>query len=280
MSSFFDKHFFEKFTVEAIPKYVYLVSIFFFLGSLWYQWIYYSSFGVNIFHYMGLSESLSNFIDKIPILLVISVSSVLYLLFLQVVFERWLIRIFHSAKYNRRTRLAQFNKTSILLLILFLLPFISIAAIIPSLFPSFVRTDGFMYLRAVIVTFNIYFFIIVPIVYSRSKYQSFYDYKTPLIITSIVLFFINIYYYNKIQIWGIINSPKNKYDKISWNLQLTNEQKIVSSDSTYLLGKTNDYIFILYPRPSGLQSKTRIIKVSDIKEFEIIKYVRWYSILP
>jgi hypothetical protein len=61
---------------------------------------------------------------------------------------------------------------------------------------------------------------------------------------------------------------------------MKNKEVIKCVDSVYFLGRTNNYVFILYPNSNGDYSKTRVINSSDIEEINILNIVKWYQVIP
>lgn len=104
---------FENRFVNALPKLIPLISLIFLLGSLWYEGLHYNFFGINIFSYISISESLNLFIDKLPLMIIISGSAILLFFGFQIIFEPWFIKLFHVAKYNQWVRRKRFRQGSL-----------------------------------------------------------------------------------------------------------------------------------------------------------------------
>lgn len=143
-------------SIESFPKLISIISLFLLLGSLWFEGLYYSTFGINIFSYISISEAINLFIDKLPLMILISCGAFFIFFLFQLIFEERLIKLFHWARYNRRMRGLRFAQVNLINTIIFLIPFMLFAAIIPSWFVGSFKTEEFLLIRAFIVLFNIF----------------------------------------------------------------------------------------------------------------------------
>lgn len=262
-----------------LPKLIPFISLTFLLGSLWYEGLHYGFFGINIFSYISITEGINLFIDKLPLMVVISVGTLFFFFFFQLVFEKYLARLFHQSKYSKRVRMSRFPWVMLITFSISILPMLGFMVFIPIWLPGSFKTEEFLIIRAFIFLFTIFWFFNLSISFSRAKYDNNYFSQKSLLVTLIITFFVVIYYYHRLEILNI-REPRFSWKKIDYVIKMRNNEIISSGDSTYFLGKTKDYIFLLYPNRRDYISKTRVLNMADIKELVISRGIPWYSVFP
>ncbi len=265
----------------SVPKLISFISLIFLLGALWYEGLHYNFFGIDIFSYISLTDAIMLFLHKLFLMVCLSLLSFIFFYSFQVVFQEPLKRFFLIPKYNRSARRKQFFKGVVVYFFIGLVPMMLFMVYIPMWFRSAINSEWFILLRAFIVLLNIYFMFNWSQTFSKSDESDKYRIEKYSIITLIVSFFIIIYYYHRVEILRISDLRHSPRLEVTHRINLKENNEVIDCiDSAYFLGKTKDYIFILYPSINYNSSKTRIISMDEVEEINTYKTIPWYSVFP
>lgn len=92
--------------VEKIKKYASFVSILFFVGAVWYEFLFYKGFGIDIFSYVSFGEIITLFIGQIPFLLLSSLFTILIGFTLRLMFSDFVERLIKLEELQKSEDLA------------------------------------------------------------------------------------------------------------------------------------------------------------------------------
>ena len=265
--------------LNTFPKVASFISLIFLLGSLWYEGLHYNFFGINIFSYISISDAINLFIDKLPLMVLISCGVIVFFLIFQSAFETTLKRLLHFSKYNKRLRMVKFWQVQWILFSISIIPMLAFMVFIPTLLSGSFKTEWFLILRAFIFLFNIFWVFNITNSFSKNKYDDKYFSQKAILITLIITFFIVIYYYHRLEILKISES-KTDWRKASYTIKMRNNEIVNCADTINYLGKTKEYIFLLYPKRNYEISSIRVINMNDVQEVKLNRVIAWYSVFP
>jgi len=257
------------------PQIIYLASTLFLLGSLWYIGLHYSFFGINIYSYISFGDSVNMFINKLPLMILISCFSIFFFFGLQYIFENPLKKVFILPKDNKQIRRRKILTYTIVSVLITILPMLLSMLYLP----KFKHEVWVIYLKAFFVLLNIYWYIhLAESVPKQLGINNILN-QTSMYATIILTFFMVIYFHHKLGIWKISEEKYDNWKETKYILKLKDET-IQVGDSSYLLGSTKDYLFLIYPQINDFYTRTRVIKMENIQEIIYLKKIPWYSILP
>jgi hypothetical protein len=266
---------------DSIPKAISFFSLLYLFGSLWFVGLHYSFFGINIFSYISFTDSINMFINKLPLMTILSIGAIIFFYLFQIAFEKVLKKVIVLSDDDVKVKRTKFFKSLIVMAIISLLPMLLFMVFIPTWIHGAFKEEWFVYVRALIGLFNIYWYVYLSFSISKSKYDRNKISKYPMFLTIILTYFAIIYYYHRIEILRISEKDyRNEITQPEYVIKMKNDEVIKTADSCYFLGKTKDYIFLVYPGFGGSYSRTQVINMSDVEEFNTYKIIPWYSVFP
>jgi hypothetical protein len=266
--------------LDTIPKLISFFTVIFLLGALWYEGLHFNFFGIDIFSYINLTDAIILFIQKLFLMVGLSLIAFLFFYMFQSVFENSLKKMFDTTKYNMRFRLKQFKKGLIVMFFITLIPMISFMVFLPTWNSNLIKNEGFIYLRAFFVLLNLYFYFNWSLSYANISNEKSYVLQKYSIATVILSFFVIIYYYHRVEILNITNFKHNRL-QVEYRVKLKKNNEVIDCiDSAYFVGKTKEYLFVTYPNQNGEYTKTRVISMNDVEEINTYKIIGWNSVFP
>jgi len=270
--------------LSHIHKLIPSISLLFFLGSLWYEGLYYKAFSINIFSYVSIYDTLILFIEKIPLLTLLSGFALAFFYILQFIFHRPLSNLMNLKRFNLKERRKKFLPNMYLTFIIGIFPMLYFMGAFPGATLKIITSEGSLIFRALWALILIFLFIHVPMAYSGGKYDDNIFKLKQVVISFILTFFCVIYYYKN---WQVLKL-KEKYDLLPnappltklYTIKMNDGEEISDSKCAIFIGQTNSYVFIIHPNFGIDKAETRAIKMSDIKEIKVNTYMRWFQIIP
>lgn len=257
--------------IEKYTKYASFLSIVFFLGAVWYDVLYYQSFGIDIFTYISFSETMGMFIGNIPLLLFTSIFIIIFFRVLSFLLRSHINKLLNYHISDIKTKKQIFKENWAIAS--FLMSVFFIVLLLPSIFYSnrkFLTSEGFFFLKT-ISTLSIVFYLLLSL-YTSKRFRGHINAIYLLIFG--VSFFLSIYFYANSQLWDIRNNPEKRD---SLKIYMKSGKEICTNESLIYIGKTSDYIF-LYNNTNNLNTiGTIILKVENIDSLKIFRTVSWYK---
>lgn len=241
-----------------------------FIGAIWFEFIYYQSFDIDIFSFISFSEIISLFISQIPLLLIISLM-VLFLIFcLNTAFNKFFKKLIITSKHNKEQREIIRRKIFFLTCCIFIIYTILVFGPLLTSSYSFVYSEGYFFMR-VIAHLIVLFWVIIPLFSTNITVSKNNLYALAFIVN----FYISIYFTATFSLWKIKVMPQNRPHI---RLTLNDSSLISTSDTLIFIGKTNDYIFFYNTNPKEKKPYTIVVKAENIKTINIFKNVKWFRI--
>src|SRR5258707_1317794 len=133
--------------LEKFGKYTSFFSVLLFVGAVWFEYLFYNGFGVQIFTFISFSEIIGLFIGYIPILIFIAFMVCFFIGMFTLPLYPFLRKVWNIEKYNLQERRRINSKLKIIsyyvmtgCLILIMGPFLSTSG-------KLVRSEGYFYLK-------------------------------------------------------------------------------------------------------------------------------------
>jgi len=254
-----------------------VISVILYLGALWHAGLYYHKFGINIFTYVNLTETLGLFVDKLPLMLVISLGTFGFFLLFQLALEDKISRLLALSRYNKTQRKRKARRMTYFMTSLVFIPGI-FSFVLPTIFVGLHKTTIFIVLRAGSAVFIIFCFFNIMLQYREKYNYEAYD-RNLALLTFILTFFTVIYYFSLYQVLEIKNKPQHPLNP-RYTIIFKNDDKIEFGDSISLLGKTNNYLFLLKDNQANIDNVIRILRMDEVKEIKVKKSILWYTTSP
>lgn len=257
--------------VEKIKKYTSFVSILFFVGAVWYEFLFYKGFGIDIFSYVSFGEIITLFIGKIPFLILSSLFTIFVGFMLRLMFSGFIERVLKLEELSKKRRFGNPKLFRIGLyvgLVWILTWFGPMMLPIRSSTTKFIESEAYLFIRAC-GTFLLIFWITIQFI----RRPSFNNEKL-LIVLFIATFYTLIYYLASFNLWSI------KFDyKLSKRVTiiLKDSSIINTNDSIRYIGRTNSHIF-LYRETHQKENYTTLISTEDVKRINIETDLNWLCI--
>jgi hypothetical protein len=254
--------------IEKVTKYTSFLSLLFFIGAVWYEFIYYESFGIDIFTYISLSEIIVLFISSIPSLLGISILVFGWIYLLMLAFSQLIKKLSDYQDLDEREKRRISSKNRLYIFLVFDL------YILVQFGPLLIHSNQIIYsetffLVRIIVSLLFFFQAIIFAIAPIKSIQK----HTLYLILFVITFLGTVYYLASYQLWIVKNDPK-RIVKVS--IQLNDSSQIISNDSTILIGKTNNHVFIYNSNKIGAYST--VIPIARIQRINYYTKLTWYHL--
>jgi len=252
--------------LERVAKHASSIGLVFFIGAIWFEFLYYGSFGIDIFTYLSFAEIITLFIGHIPFLLLLALLVLLYILFLTQVFEKTIIRLTITSKTRRDQRGRISQKNLMLGAYVFLTWFAMVLG--PPLIGAgrFMQSEAYYFMRLGGTLIIIFLGIFSTYSYLQGSRTNMF------VLIFIAAFYFCIYYYVTYRLWEVRQRPKAT-TQIEYTL--TDGTNFKTNDSLVFIGKTNDYLFLYHNTTDTETFGTSIIPTSEVKKLKVTQYVRW-----
>ncbi len=242
------------------------------IGAIWSEYLYYNSFGIDIFSYITFSEIITLFLGSIPSLTLIALVVLFVTFILSDVSKNTIEKLTSPRKsiYMKRKRIVgRFDL--LIVMVSFLLIFGPLMLPIREAFTTFIKSETYFAMRLVGVFIFFAFFLkdLVPFLGSQFNFKKIYLY----FIIFIVIFFGAIYFKTSHKLWSVRNDPHQYF--LATTLVLKDSTTINTNDSLIFIGQTNNYVFLYRFTPQLDSSYTTVISIDQIKTIKIQKYVAW-----
>ena len=232
--------------IEKLPKYVSFFSLLFLIGAIWFEYLYYASFGVDIFTYISFSEIITIFLGHIPMLLLTTASVLLFIVTLSLPLQRLIDKLFD--KNEKRIKEKKGMEIKIMSITLIVSCVVILLLFGPLMFSmkKFSKSQGYFFIRALAV-FIFLFWIIIPYIGSRLEAAKINMY----IIVFAVIFLVSLYYTASYKLWAAKNNPRDNFPYA--RIEMKNTTSMITGDSLLLIGKTNNFVFLFHFEIEDLQ---------------------------
>lgn len=135
---------------EFISKNIAILSTFFLCGGLLYDWLYYKSFGIEIFTFLTLTDVVTRFVDKIAFLLLAVSISCFFILIIEMILKNKIDRILNVRSMNatRKRSAAAYNH---LVLSILLLIWVLYLVVLPIISSKFYKSESSFFVKLFIM---------------------------------------------------------------------------------------------------------------------------------
>lgn len=255
--------------LEKTGKYVSFFSVLFFLGAIWFEFLYYKGFGVDIFTFISFSEIIGLFIGHIPTLLFISFFVVLVMGMLTLPFLNFLKKLWNKDKYNLQERRKINSNAGIITLYIGTTMLLLLFVPLILFWKKLLYSELYIFLRAFVVIVFIYWGVI-PYLGSRTSLKK----ELVYIGVFVLIFFVTIHYYVSHQLWSFKNDVLHQYNSPK-RIILNDSTILNTNDTLFYIGKTNNYIFIYIEPKNNNAPYSTAISMEHVKSISTFKKVGW-----
>jgi len=256
--------------IDKVSKYTSFLGLLFFIGAVWFEIVYYSSFDIDIFTFISFSDIISLFISTIPALIAIALFVLIFIFFLSEIFKGYIKKLTPNPRFTEDRKKEINSRISILSMWIFIVYMVLVFFPVTGLFGKLPFSEGYFIMK-IFAHFIFLFWMVIGFLASKTNIEKAKLYK----ILFVIVFFGSVYYYATHSLWLIRNRPN---DRPQIQLLLNDSTEYKTTDTLIFIGKTNNHIFLYNTSPTDTISYSTIIKMDEVKSYKIFKHVNWLRI--